>query len=250
MIKVKNLYKSFKKNDVLNGIDLTFEKGKITTIIGQSGSGKSVFLKHLVGLFKPDKGKVLVEDVDITDINKKELKEIRSKFSYLFQGGALFDSLNVLENVAFPIVWGTKKRAEDSDVKEKVRDMLARVGLKDIEYKKPSELSGGMKKRVALARAIIKEPEYILYDEPTTGLDPIMSATIDDIILKLNKDLNVLTIVVSHDMQSVYKISDTICMLYDGKILFEGTEPEIKECEEQHVQNFINRMSKNDRKGD
>ena len=245
MIEVKNLHKSFDENDVLRGIDLTFEQGKITTIIGQSGSGKSVFLKHLVGLFKPDIGNVLVEGTDITKVDEEELKRIRSKFSYLFQGGALFDSLNILENVAFPIVWGTKKRPENTDIKNKVRDVLARVGLKDIEYKKPSELSGGMKKRVALARAIIREPEYILYDEPTTGLDPIMSATIDDIILKLNKDLNVLTIAVSHDMQSVYKISDTICMLYDGKILFEGTESEIKKYKDEHVQNFINRMSKN-----
>ncbi|TYB30996.1 MAG: ATP-binding cassette domain-containing protein [Candidatus Mcinerneyibacterium aminivorans] len=245
MIKVENLHKSFGKNKVLNGIDLTFEKGKITTIIGQSGSGKSVFLKHLVGLFKPDMGRVYVDNQDITDIEEEKMKKIREKFSYLFQGGALFDSLNILENVAFPVVWGTKKNPEDYDIKEKVKEVLARVGLKNIEYKKPSELSGGMKKRVALARAIIKEPEYILYDEPTTGLDPVMSATIDDIILKLNRDLNILTIVVSHDMQSVYKISDTICMLYGGKIVFEGTESQIKKCKDKHVNNFINRMSIN-----
>jgi len=245
MIEVKNLYKSFGDNKVLEGIDLKIEKGKITTIIGQSGSGKSVLLKHLVGLFKPDRGRVFVDSTNVHKLNDEKLKELRERFSYLFQGGALFDSLNVLENVAFPIVWGTKDDFYDKKVVNKVKTVLSKVGLKNIENKKPSELSGGMKKRVALARAIIKEPEFILYDEPTTGLDPVMSATIDDIILKLNRDLNILSIVVTHDMQSVYKISDKICMLHGGKIIFEGNGREIKSSKNQNVINFINRLSLN-----
>ena len=243
MIEVKGLVKKFKKKTVLNGIDLVIKKGEITTIIGQSGCGKSVFLKHLVGLFKPDSGDVYVDGINIMRLKKEELVTIRKKFSYLFQGGALFDSLNIAENVAFPIVWGTKRTAFDKDVFDKVRDVLAMVGLKDVEYLKPSELSGGMQKRAALARAIINEPEYILYDEPTTGLDPVMSSLIDKLILDLNKKLSITSIVVTHDMQSVYKISDKIAMLYDGKIIFEGDPNEIKMTKNEIVKQFINRNS-------
>ncbi len=243
MITVRNIYKQFRNNPVLKGVDLQIDDGSTTAIIGQSGCGKSVLLKTIVGLITPEAGSITVDGQSVTGADRETLEDIRSHFSYLFQGGALFDSLTVLENVAFPIVWGTKKTAEDDDVKSRVIEVLGMVGLKNVEYLKPSELSGGMKKRAALARAVIKNPRYIFYDEPTTGLDPVMSANIDDLITGLKKELGLTSVVVTHDMETVYRIADKIFMLYQGQVVFNGTPAQIKKCDNPIVQQFINRRA-------
>ncbi len=241
MIEVRNVYKQFRDNHVLSGVDIDIEEGKTVAIIGQSGCGKSVLLKTIVGLIEPDAGSILVDNKTIVGATREELEDMRSHFSYLFQGGALFDSMTILENVAFPIVWGTNRHAEDADITSKVKEVLAMVGLKNVEYLKPSELSGGMKKRAALARAVIENPKYIFYDEPTTGLDPVMSANIDALITGLQKDLGLTSVVVTHDMETVYRIADRIFMLYQGKVVFDGSPKEIKKSDSPIVQQFINR---------
>ena len=240
MIEVVNLHKSFGANRVLNGVNLKIKEGETLAIIGKSGSGKSVLLKHIVGLLFPDKGYVVVGNEKIEPNNMKKLYEIRRKFGYLFQGAALFDSMTVGENIALPLV----ENEYDFSLKEisnKVKEKLELVGLPGIEELKPAELSGGMKKRVGLARALITEPEYILYDEPTTGLDPIMSDSIDELIKDLSEKLNVTSIVVTHDMFSVKNVSDKIAMLYEGKIYFKGTPDEIVNTDDKIVQSFIKR---------
>lgn len=241
MIEARNVYKKFRDNHVLNGVDVTIEEGKTVAIIGQSGCGKSVLLKTMVGLIEPDGGTIIVDGKSIIGADRNELQEIRTHFSYLFQGGALFDSMTILENVAFPITWGTNRHSEDIDIKTRVKEVLAMVGLKNVEYLKPSELSGGMKKRAALARAVIENPKYIFYDEPTTGLDPVMSANIDALITGLQKDLGLTSVVVTHDMETVYRIADRIFMLYQGRVVFDGTPKEIKKSDNPIVQQFINR---------
>lgn len=236
-IEIKDLYKSFNNLRVLQGLNLTIEKGETLVVIGRSGCGKSVLLKHIIGILKPDSGRIIVDGVDITEIGEDELNEYRKRFGMLFQGGALFDSLNVRENVAFGIE--EHLNLPEEEVSQRVREYLSMVGLEGIENKKPAELSGGMRKRVALARAIAMNPEFILYDEPTTGVDPIMGDIINNLILKLHDQLRVTSIVVTHDMVSAYKIADRIAMLYNGKIIFIGSPEEIKGTNHPIVRQFI-----------
>jgi phospholipid/cholesterol/gamma-HCH transport system ATP-binding protein len=240
MIEIVNLHKQFGNNKVLRGVNLTIEEGKTSVIIGKSGSGKSVLLKHIVGLLFPDEGYVKVGGEIINKSNHEKLYQIRRKFGYLFQGAALFDSMTVGENVGLPIVENDYDLTE-SELKRKIAKMLSLVDLPGIEDLKPAELSGGMKKRVGLARALITEPEYILYDEPTTGLDPIMSDSIDELIKSLAEQLNVTSIVVTHDMFSVKNVADKIAMMYEGKIYFEGTPKQLIDSEDKVVKDFINR---------
>ena len=217
MIKIVNLHKSFGENNVLSGVNLEIKDRETLTIIGGSGCGKSVLIKHLVGLLKPDSGNIFVDDTEITGLNENSLSEIQKNFGFLFQGAALFDSLTVGDNVAF----GLRNLTElpEEIISQKVKKCLSMIGLEGIENMKPSELSGGMKKRVALARAIATDPKYIFYDEPTTGIDPIMADVINDLIIRLQKSLDITSVVVTHDMTSAYKISNRIAMLYDGKII-------------------------------
>ena len=237
MIEVIGLLKSFNGKKVLDGVNLSIEKGKITVIIGRSGEGKSVLLKHIIGLLKPDSGKILVGEEDITKMNEKELDIIRRKFGMLFQGAALFDSMTVGENVGFPLMEHTSMYFDE--VKGVVRDKLQKVGLSGIEQMMPADLSGGMKKRVGLARAIVMDPEIILFDEPTTGLDPIMSDSIATLIQNTQKDLNTTYVVITHDISLTYKIADSIAMLHEGKIIEEGTVEEIKKSTNPIVRQFI-----------
>ena len=237
MIEIKNVYKKFGDHIVLRGVNLKIEAGETTVIIGRSGCGKSVLLKHIIGLLKPDSGEVFIDGENITFMTEKEMETLRLKFGMLFQGAALFDSLSVGENVGFAL-------REHTDMPEakigiRVKECLELVGLKDIEDLRPSELSGGMKKRVGLARAICINPKMILYDEPTTGVDPIMGDAINDLILELHDKLKVTSIAVTHDMVSAYKIADKIAMLYEGKIIAEGTPDEIKNASNPIVHQFI-----------
>ncbi|MCB4791707.1 MAG: ABC transporter ATP-binding protein [Elusimicrobia bacterium] len=242
MIKVKGVYKSFGKNNVLRGVDLDIHDAETLTIIGGSGCGKSVLLKNIIGLIKPDKGSIQVDNKEITGLNEDDLLEVQKKFGYLFQAAALFDSLTVGENVGF----GLKNLSSLSDslIETRVQECLALVGLKGIEHLKPAEISGGMKKRVGLARAIAHEPKYILYDEPTTGLDPIMADVINDLIIHLQKEIKVTSIVVTHDMKSAYKVSNRIAMLYQGKIVDSGTPDQIKNTNDAIVHQFVEGLSK------
>lgn len=237
MIEIINVSKNFDGHKVLDNLNLNIRSGETTVIIGRSGCGKSVLLKHIIGLLKPDSGHVLIDGKDTTRMDEKELNEIRMKFGMLFQGAALFDSLTILENVGFAMLEHTNATREEME--KRVKECLALVGLKDIENKKPAELSGGMKKRVGLARAILVRPQIMLYDEPTTGLDPIMGDSINDLIVKLHSKLNVTSIAVTHDMTSAYKIGNRIAMLYNGKIIADGTPDEIKNTKDPIVKQFI-----------
>lgn len=241
MIKIKDLHKSFGNNKVLKGLDLEIMKGETITILGGSGCGKSVLLKHIVGLLRPDKGIVEVDGENITDMRQEQLAKIQKKFGMLFQGAALFDSLTVGENVAFGLRRLT--RLNENEIQMRVSEKLGMVGLEGIENLKPAELSGGMKKRVGLARAIALNPEYIMYDEPTTGLDPIMADIINEMVLHLQKELKITSIVVTHDMVSAYKVSNRLAMLYEGKIIEVGTPEEIKSSKDSVVKQFISGSS-------
>ena len=236
MIKIDNLCKSFGENNVFGGLNLEIKDGETITIIGGSGCGKSVLIKHIVGLMRPDSGEIFIDGTEITKLNEKMLSEIQKNFGFLFQSAALFDSLTVADNVAF----GLRNLTDLSEgkISEKIKACLFRVGLAGIENMKPSELSGGMKKRVALARAIATDPKYIFYDEPTTGIDPIMADVINDLIINLQKSLDITSIVVTHDMTSAYKVSNRIAMLYDGQIIGIGTSDEIKKTENQYIKQF------------
>ncbi|MBZ4643409.1 MAG: phospholipid/cholesterol/gamma-HCH transport system ATP-binding protein [Deferribacteres bacterium] len=236
-IEVKNLHKSFGDFKVHKGIDLLIPKGAITVILGPSGTGKSVLLKQIMGLIMPDKGEILVDGVDITKLDKKELVAVRKKFGMLFQNAALFDSMNVYENVAFPLREHTKLK--EKEIRDIVIEKLRVVGLKDVEYKMPSELSGGMRKRVGLARAIALEPDIILYDEPTTGLDPIMKDVVDNLIYNTQKKLNITSVVISHDIDSTIKIADYVAMIYDGKTVINGTIEDLRTTDNPYVQQFL-----------
>ena len=237
MINLIDIHKSFGSNVVLNGLNLLIEVGKVTVIIGQSGGGKSVLLKHMIGLIRPDKGKVEIDGQDITAFNERQLNEIRKRFGMLFQEAALFDSMTVGQNVAFPLKEHTK--LPRSTIREVVSEKLAHVGLRGVEDKMPSELSGGMKKRVGLARAIALEPEIILFDEPTTGLDPIMADAIDQLIVDIQSRLNVTCVVISHDITGTFKIAHKIAMLYQGKIIEYGTPEEIKNGRNPILKQFL-----------
>lgn len=242
MIEIKGLKKSFEDLDVLNGINLIIEDDQTMAIIGPSGCGKSVLLKHLVGLLHPDQGQINVDGQEITEFSEKEMYVYREKFGMLFQNAALFDSLSVGENVGLWLKEHTD--TPPRQISEKSNQILELVGLHSVQTKQPSELSGGMKKRVGLARAIINDPMYILYDEPTTGLDPIMSDIINDLIIKVRRELKNTAIVVTHDMASVYKVADRVAMIHKGKIVFEGTPAEIKTTKNPLAQQFIKGQGK------
>ncbi len=237
MIEIQNLHKSFRNKKILNGVDLTIESGKVTTIVGRSGCGKSVLLKHVVGLLRPDEGRILIKGQDLSEMDTAELFETRKKIGFVFQNGALFDSMSVEENVGLSLREHTN--LDPRAIRSKVGRLLDMVGLPNIERYKTSELSGGMRKRVSLARALAMDPQYVLYDEPTTGLDPIMSAIIDELIIRLNNELNITSIVVTHDMKSVYKISDCVAMLHYGVVRFNGTPEELKNSTDDVVRQFI-----------
>jgi phospholipid/cholesterol/gamma-HCH transport system ATP-binding protein len=236
-ITITDLHKSFGANHVLRGVDLAVEQGESLVVIGGSGSGKSVLIKHIIGLLKPDRGSIEVNGQEVTTMAERELKELRKKFGMLFQAAALFDSLTVGENIAFPLVEHT--RARRSEIAERVRETLALVGLPDTERLYPAELSGGMKKRVGLARALVMEPGVILYDEPTTGLDPIMADAINNLIVEMRERLAITSIAITHDMVSAYKIGHRLAMLYQGKIIFTGTPQECKNTDDPMVRQFI-----------
>ncbi len=237
MIRLEGLHKKFGAKKVLQGVDLEIRQGETLVIIGRSGEGKSVLLKCMVNLIEPDSGCVWLDNEDMLALSEHERDRLRRRFGFLFQGAALFDSLTVAENVSF----GLRRLTNHSEerIREIVREKLALVGMKDIEHLKPSELSGGMKKRVGLARAIAMNPEVILYDEPTTGLDPIMSDAINDLILEMQKRLSVTSIVVTHDMTSAYKIADRMAMLHEGRIVATGTPAGFKRSKNPLVRQFI-----------
>ncbi len=240
MIEIINLHKSFGANNVLRGVNLEIKEGESLAIIGRSGCGKSVLLKHIVGLLLPDEGYIKFDGKIISNLDRKELYEIRRKFGFLFQGAALFDSMTVEENVGIALVENDSGFSKD-EIKKIVEEKLELVGLPGTQNLKPSELSGGMKKRVGLARALVSNPEYILYDEPTTGLDPIMSDSIDDLIKDLNQKLNVTSIIVTHDMFSVKNTADRIAMMHEGRIYFTGTSAEVLESSDPVIKKFIQR---------
>jgi phospholipid/cholesterol/gamma-HCH transport system ATP-binding protein len=237
MIRVVNLHKSFGKQKVLNGVNLEFASGKITTIVGTSGCGKTVLLKHLNALLLPDQGEVHINGVDITKLGQKELYQTRSKFGVLFQGAALLDSMTVFDNVAFPM--REKTKTTEADIKKKVAERLEQVGLGEMGHKFPAELSGGMRKRAGLARALIMDPEIVLFDEPTTGLDPVLATSIHQLIARTQETFGYTGIVVSHTIPQVFGISDYIAMLADG-VVQEVSPPEIFTASQNPiVQQFI-----------
>ncbi|MEZ0322891.1 MAG: ABC transporter ATP-binding protein [Hydrogenothermaceae bacterium] len=239
-IKVEGLFKKFDNREVLYDINFDVKQREVFVIVGGSGSGKSTIIKHIIGLLKPTSGKVFVNSTDITSLKDSELIEFRKKIGYLFQEGALFDSLKVWENVGFYYLENTKMSA--SQIRKLATEKLALVGLKDVEDLYPSQLSGGMRKRVALARAISYNPEIILYDEPTSGLDPVTSAMIDRLVIKLRDEIGVTSIVVTHDLESAFSIADRIMYIHKGKVIAIGTPQEIKNSSNPYVQQFINRL--------
>ncbi|MDD2679391.1 MAG: ABC transporter ATP-binding protein [Candidatus Omnitrophica bacterium] len=241
MIEISGLHKALGGHKVLNGVYLKIEKGKTCVIIGRSGCGKSVLLKHIVGILKPDKGKVVVDGQEVGALNEKELDALRLKMGLVFQGGALFDSMTVGENVGFGLI--EYNHLPHRKLLERIEESLALVGLHGIANLMPSELSGGMRKRVALARAICIKPQIILYDEPTTGVDPITADSINELIKSLHDKLKVTSIVVTHDMKSAYKVADKISMLYHGKIIAEGNSEEIQNTKNPIVHQFINGLA-------
>ncbi len=237
MIDIVDLRKAFNGKNVLDGVDMTIERGKITVIIGRSGEGKSVLLKHIIGLMRPDSGSILLDGVDISDLTEREFDTVRRRFGMLFQGAALFDSMTVEENVAFPLIEHTSLSMHE--VRDTVREKLDKVGLSGIERMMPSELSGGMKKRVGLARAIAMDPEIVLFDEPTTGLDPIMSDAISRLILKTQSDLNTTYVIITHDMTMTYKVADYVAMLHKGRIIECSGVEEIKGSQNPVIRQFL-----------
>ncbi len=242
MIEIKNVKKNFGDKKVLNGVNLTINNGETLVIIGRSGCGKSVLLKLIVGLLKPDEGEIIIEGQALTKMKRKDLYAIRKNFGFLFQGAALFDSMNVEENVGLGL--RENKRYTDQKISEIVADKLELVGLPGIQNQSPADLSGGMKKRVSLARAIADDPKYILYDEPTTGLDPVMSDNIDELILDLAKKLKVTSIIVTHDIFSVIEIADRVVMMEGGVVYFSGTPKELFESEDIVITEFLKRTNK------
>ena len=237
MIRVEDIHKSFNGFAVLKGVSFQVEKGEILALMGGSGHGKSVILKHIVGLMKPDRGHVFIDGNDICHLNRKDLEQVRSRFGFLFQGGALFSSLTVFDNVAFPL--REKTKMSEPEIKERVLRELDQVGLSGTENKFPAELSGGMLKRTALARALVRNPEIMIFDEPTTGLDPVIAHTILDLIKSIHKELGFTGIIISHELSRVFQIAHKVAMLYDGKILTIGTSEEILSSKYPVVQQFI-----------
>ena len=241
MIEARQLKKSFGPQRVLDGVDLRVEKGESVVIIGRSGGGKSILLKHLIGLLRPEEGDVIIDGESIARMNERQLLKVRRKFGMLFQGAALFDSLTVAENVAF--VLRREGKMTGPEITKKVDQTLDMVDLGGTQDKKPAELSGGMRKRVGLARAIIYQPEIVLYDEPTTGLDPIVADSIDQLIVRVREQLEVTTVAVTHDMRSARRIGQRILMLYHGRIHFTGTPDEVFQSKDPLVYRFVNGIS-------
>jgi len=241
MIEIKDLKKSFGNKEVLRGVNLNIEEGKTNVIIGASGCGKSVLLKHIVGLLKPDEGHIYIDGEDITAMNEKQIYAIRKKFGFLFQSAALFDSMTVGENVGIALRENTLTPAPE--INNIVSQKLRMVDLPGTENLMPSELSGGMRKRVGLARALATDPQYILYDEPTTGLDPITSETIDELMdsVARSKDPKVTSIIVTHDIFTVYEIGDRVAMMFEGKVHFNGTPDELRATTDPIVRQFLER---------
>jgi phospholipid/cholesterol/gamma-HCH transport system ATP-binding protein len=240
MIEISNLHKSFGSNKVLRGVNLEIDTGETIVIIGRSGCGKSVLIKHIVGLLYPDEGYVKVEGKRVDEMELKELYNLRTKFGFLFQGSALFDSMTVEENITLPLV-ESRNTFTKEELQKKVAEKLELVGMSGVQPLKPAELSGGMKKRVGLARALITDPDYIIYDEPTTGLDPIMSDSIDEQIKELTDKLNVTSIVVTHDMYSVKNVAHQVAMMHEGTIHFVGTPNELLNSDDFIIREFVQR---------
>lgn len=237
MIEIKNLHKSFGVNDVLKGISFKINHGESVAIIGKSGIGKSVFLKHLIGLIQPDSGEIWVEDKLVNSLSFSQLQSVRSKCGMVFQFGALFDSMSVEENIGLAL---TKlSNMNDSEVAQQISISLSEVGMENSEKLMPASLSGGMKKRVGIARAIAIKPKYLLYDEPTTGLDPVMTDSINRLISKIHKQEDVTSIMVTHELRTVFEVAERVIMIHDGKIKFDGTPQQIKQSEDKVVRQFI-----------
>ena len=242
MIEISHVHKAFGSHVILNDLNLTIKEGETKVIIGRSGTGKSVLLKNIIGILRPDSGSIKISGTEVTTLNERDYNKIRMKMGMVFQGGALFDSMNVAENVAF--VLEEFMNVDKKTVRAKVERCLGMVGLSGIEEMLPSELSGGMRKRVSLARVLCMEPRIIFYDEPTTGVDPITSDVINNLIVDLRQKLKVTSIVVTHDMNSAYKVADNIVMLYHGQVVAEGTPQEIQKTKHPVVKQFINGEAK------
>jgi phospholipid/cholesterol/gamma-HCH transport system ATP-binding protein len=235
-IQIIDLKKSFFGKDVLCGATFAINKGEIFSIIGKSGSGKSVILKHLIGLLKPDSGEIIVDNIQYTGADEATRIKIGYKFGVLFQSAALFDSMNIYDNVAFGL---RRIKTPEPEVNKTVSEMLEQVGLRDVDDKYPHELSGGMQKRAGLARSLALKPEIMLYDEPTTGIDPITASAVDDLILRMRDSFGVTSVVVTHNMNSACKVSDKIAMLFEGKIIFSGTPNEINNSDDPYIRQFV-----------
>ena len=238
IVRLNNVEKTLGGKKILDGINLAVKSGEIFAIIGGSGAGKSITMKHMIGLVKPDKGEVVIDGIDIANIENKDLHEVRRKIGYVFQNAALLNSINVYENVSLPL--REHEQLGENEIKSRVENSLSLVGLKDAAYKMPSELSGGMKKRVSLARAIITGPKILLYDEPTSGLDPVLSAIIDELISRTREKLGVTSVLVTHDMPSTFRVADRIAMLFKGKIIKVGTPNEFRISDDPIIKQFVN----------
>jgi phospholipid/cholesterol/gamma-HCH transport system ATP-binding protein len=237
MIEIRGVKKRFDDKPVLEGVDLSIPRGETLVIVGKSGCGKTVLLKSLIGLIRPEHGQILIDGQDIIRMRRKDLFQTRKKFGMLFQGAALFDSMTVEENVGLPLREHT--RLSQGEIRKKVSEKLGLVGLPGIEDKKPAELSGGMRKRVGLARALMMEPEIVLYDEPTTGLDPVTSVVINELIAEMNERLKITSIAVTHDMHSAFKIGRRVAMLHSGKVVFDGSVKEFQKSKDPLVHGFL-----------
>jgi phospholipid/cholesterol/gamma-HCH transport system ATP-binding protein len=237
MIDVRNVYKSFGSNQVLKGVSIKMMPGTTTVVLGGSGSGKTVLMKHIMGLYKPDSGEVIVDGENISRMDRQELARFRTRMGMVFQSAALFDSMTVYENVAFALREHT--HLTEPEIRQRVRDKLAVVDLHDVEEKYPAELSGGMRKRVGLARAIVRDPKIVLYDEPTTGLDPLTTESVDEMIIGAREKLGVTSVVISHDVGSTFHIADVVAMLYDGRIVEIGPPSSLRKSQEPHTQHFL-----------
>ncbi len=237
MIEIKGIHKWFGSQHVLRGVDLTIERGETIVILGRSGCGKSVLLKIMMGLLDADEGTILIDGVEMSRLERRELAQFRLGLGMLFQGSALFDSLNVYGNVGFSLIEHTQMK--EAEIHAKVREKLSLVGLAGVEDKMPAALSGGMRKRVGLARAICNDPKVILYDEPTTGLDPVNSDVINKLILRMQSKLKVTSVVVTHDLTSAYKVANRLAMLHDGKIIGIGTPEEIRNSADPIIRQFV-----------
>jgi phospholipid/cholesterol/gamma-HCH transport system ATP-binding protein len=236
-ISLQHLYKSFGERKVLDDMSLEVQRGESVVIVGGSGTGKSVTLKHIIGLLQPDRGNVIIDGIDITQLGAREANDFRRRFGMAFQEGALFDSMSVFENIAFPLRRHTKMK--EAEIRHRVEECLDQVHLPGVEKKRPSELSGGMRRRVGFARAISLKPEILLFDEPTTGLDPVISAVIAELIVEMDRTLKVTTVTITHDMKVAFAIADRVAMLYKGRIIEQGSPAEFQRSTNPIVQQFI-----------